>query len=216
MMTTTGMQYARASAAAIAAVMALSPTYAAPPKPVVDLSASPALKDDASAPKQQAAKPKPTVMGIDERTLEYGGGAVALLALGAIAMGLRSRKRRREDEAAWQYDEEPAPEARADEPLVLSDRKVAEEQPPIVAPDVSAFAWGGEQRREAAGSDCEDLDSWIDRAKCGPTPDNPSQSLKKRMKRAAFFEKRDREVAAGEAAPVDPDAGLPESLEETA
>jgi hypothetical protein len=36
------------------------------------------------------------------------------------------------------------------------------------------------------------------------------------MKRAAFFEKREREVAAGEAAPVDPDAGLPESLDETA
>jgi hypothetical protein len=48
----------------------------------------------------------------------------------------------------------------------------------------------------------------------GPTPDNPSLSLKKRLKRAAFFDKRDREVAAGEAAPVDADAGLPDQMVE--
>ncbi len=36
-------------------------------------------------------------------------------------------------------------------------------------------------------------------------------SLKKRLKRAAFFDKRDREVADGEAEPVDSDAGLPEA-----
>ena len=50
----------------------------------------------------------------------------------------------------------------------------------------------------------------------GPTPDNPSLSLKKRLQRAAFFDKRDREVAAGQAEPVDPDAGLPEAMTEDA
>jgi len=54
----------------------------------------------------------------------------------------------------------------------------------------------------------------VDRAMRGPTPDNPSLSLKKRLQRAAFFDKREREVAAGEAEPVDPDAGLPEALTE--
>jgi len=56
----------------------------------------------------------------------------------------------------------------------------------------------------------------VDRAMRGPTPDNPSLSLKKRLQRAAFFDKRDREVAAGEAEPVDPDAGLPEAMTEDA
>ena len=42
-------------------------------------------------------------------------------------------------------------------------------------------------------------------------PDNPSLSLKTRLKRAAFFDKREREVEAGEAEPVDPEAGLPEA-----
>ena len=48
----------------------------------------------------------------------------------------------------------------------------------------------------------------------GPTPENPSLSLKKRLKRAAFFDQREREVAAGEAEPVEPDAGLPEQMVE--
>lgn len=55
-------------------------------------------------------------------------------------------------------------------------------------------------------------ESHVERARRGPTPDNPSLSLKKRLKRAAFFDQRDREVAEGKAAPVDPDAGLPDAM----
>lgn len=64
------------------------------------------------------------------------------------------------------------------------------------------------QSNERAGS----KESHVERAMRGPTPDNPSLSLKKRLKRAAFFDKRDREVAEGKAAPVDADAGLPEAM----
>jgi hypothetical protein len=55
-------------------------------------------------------------------------------------------------------------------------------------------------------------ESHVDRAMLGPTPDNPSLSLEKRLKRARFFDQRDRQVAAGEAKPVDTEAGLPEQL----
>jgi hypothetical protein len=65
----------------------------------------------------------------------------------------------------------------------------------------------------AAGSS-ENAESHVDRAMLGPTPDNPSLSLKKRLKRAAFFDQRDREVAAGRAVPVETDAGLPEQMVE--
>ena len=57
-------------------------------------------------------------------------------------------------------------------------------------------------------------ESHVDRAMRGPTPDNPSQSLKTRLKRAAFFDKREREVAAGRAEPVDATAGLPDAVAE--
>ena len=60
----------------------------------------------------------------------------------------------------------------------------------------------------------EPKQSHVDRAMLGPTPDNPSLSLKKRLKRAAFFDQREREVAAGEAVAVDADAGLPEQMVE--
>ena len=57
-------------------------------------------------------------------------------------------------------------------------------------------------------------ESHVDRAMLGPTPDNPSLSLKKRLKRAAFFDQRDRQVAEGKAEPLDTDAGLPEQMVE--
>ena len=59
-------------------------------------------------------------------------------------------------------------------------------------------------------------ESHVDRAMRGPTPDNPSLSLKTRLKRAAFFDKRDREVAEGKAEPVDATAGLPDAVAEEA
>jgi hypothetical protein len=65
---------------------------------------------------------------------------------------------------------------------------------------------------DAMNPDSGSDESHMDRAMLGPTPDNPSASLKKRLKRAAFFDQRDREVAAGEAENVDMDAGLPEQM----
>ncbi|MEO5953222.1 MAG: hypothetical protein ABIQ44_12220 [Chloroflexia bacterium] len=57
-------------------------------------------------------------------------------------------------------------------------------------------------------------ESHVDRAMLGPTPDNPSLSLDKRLKRARFFDQRERQVAAGEAEPVESDAGLPDQMVE--
>ena len=52
----------------------------------------------------------------------------------------------------------------------------------------------------------------IERALRGPTPDNPFLSLKKRLKRAAFFEQRERQIRQGIGARVSPMAGLPRRL----
>jgi hypothetical protein len=67
-----------------------------------------------------------------------------------------------------------------------------------------------EKPQAASGSE----ESHVDRAMLGPTPDNPSLSLDKRLKRARFFDQRGRQVAAGEAEPVESDAGLPDQLVE--
>lgn len=65
----------------------------------------------------------------------------------------------------------------------------------------------------ASPSACHDPapGSHVEAACEGPTADNPSLSIKKRLKRAQFFDQREMLVAAGEAVPVESDAGLPEA-----
>jgi hypothetical protein len=147
-----------------------------------------------------------------------GGAVVALLILAIAAIAMARSRRRRREEQEWAdaqtmayepFEAEPAPE-----PVVH------EEQPAIVAP--SAFAWGNEQPAEqpslttepTADDDRLPGESWIERAYRGPSPANPSVSLKARLKRAAFFDKREREAAAGTAEAVDPSAGLPDAMVE--
>ena len=87
----------------------------------------------------------------------------------------------------------------------------------MIAP--SAFTWGSrpdasEQAERDSDDDRLPGESWVERAYRGPSANNPSVSLKNRLRRAAFFDKRERDVAAGIAEPVDPDAGLPDAMSE--
>ena len=204
--TTTTRTVARAAPLAPAAPAApATATQPAPSQsavtPVVDVNAKPA-----TAP---AAKPAKA----DETLPILGGIALVLLALGAV-MALMARRRRGRDEETWVYDE-PVAEA---EPVAAAEPEpvIHEEQPAIVAP--SAFAWGeqnnGQPRADQTVGDDDRMpgETWIQRAYRGPTPNNPSVSLKARLKRAAFFDKRERDVAAGKAEPVEMGAGLPESM----
>jgi hypothetical protein len=148
----------------------------------------------------------------NETALELGGGALALIALGAGAYALSRRRRRHEEEVV--YEDSYEPEAMAETKPVPAHDPVFAEQPAIVAP--SAFAWGNDQQPcddpADDGSDRCPGESWVERAYRGPSPANPSVSLRARLKRAAFFDKREREVAAGHAEPVETDAGLPEAM----
>jgi hypothetical protein len=172
-----------------------------------------------------AARPQPrqTPLWRNDTALEIGGGALALLALGGAAFAV-SRRRRHAEEEEWYGDEaieqheEPVAEAVAEEPVAHADTAWARHEPEVMAaPAASAFAWGNEQRSaEAAddGSDRRPGETWVERAYRGPSPANPSASLKHRLRRAAFFDKRERDVAAGKAEPVDTDAGLPDAATE--
>jgi hypothetical protein len=154
----------------------------------------------------------------NETAMELGGGALALIALGAGAYAI-ARRRRRHQEDELVYDERYQPETMAEataEPTPVHD-PVFEEQPAIVAP--SAFTWGNDQKQRCDdptddGSDRCPGESWVERAYRGPSPANPSVSLRARLKRAAFFDKRERDVAAGTAEPVETDAGLPDAMVE--
>jgi hypothetical protein len=153
--------------------------------------------------------------------LPIAGGALALLALGGTAYAVSRRRRRENQRVDEEWVDEPAI---AQEPAITAPAEaeprhdpIFGEQPAIIAP--SAFAWGGTAPAEPqARSDADDDrlpgETWVERAYRGPSANNPSVSLKNRLRRAAFFDKRERDVAAGIAEPVDPDAGLPDALAE--
>ena len=214
-----------------AAVPAAAAPAAAPAQVVVPPATQSAVKPIVDTP-APAAKPAPNATaklssGMDQTTaMELGGGALALIALGAGAWAL-SRRRRDEDEVIYEDTFEPEAEvvqepemAAAAEPepmLETAPRHDAIQRSNIVAPAASAFSWGKPDpatQPEDDGSDRNPGETWVERAYRGPSPANPSVSLKNRLRRAAFFDKREREVAAGTAEPVDTDAGLPDAMVE--
>lgn len=140
-----------------------------------------------------------------------GGGALALLALGGAAFAMRRRRRHDDALAAEDYAlEEQVAEDPVPEPVPVATvprHDPAESWTPAMAP--APFAPTAARRDDAARRAGE---TWVERAHRGPTPDNPSLSLRKRLKRAAFFDARERQVAEGRAEPVAMDAGLPDNL----
>ena len=128
---------------------------------------------------------------------------LALLALIGLAVVMRRRKLRREEEVADAYEVEPAFEGPAPVDPLFAKQASA----PLAAPAaaVAEPALAGPCADAAPGSHVE--------AACeGPTEDNPSLSIKKRLKRAQFFDQREQLAAAGMAVPVEADAGLPDAL----
>lgn len=152
------------------------------------------------------------------------GGGLALLALGGTAAALIGRRRRRREQEwadAQTMAYEPFETAAAPKPQRRPEPPMHQEQPAVVEP--SAFAWGNRAQAEEkapAGQPMAGPDgrrpgeTWVEAAYRGPTPGNPSASLRHRLKRAAFFDKREREAAAGLSQPVDANAGLPETMVE--
>jgi len=194
------------AAAAAPAVAPAAPAPTSATTPIVDVTSKPAATP---APAQTAAA-KPTGP-MDSSELMFGGGALALIALAAAAIAM---KRRRRSEEEWVEEEQMEP---ADgEPVAMgTSDPIFAEQPAIVAPEASAFAWDKAHHADQPAADDSDRlpgETWVERAYRGPSANNPSESLKTRLGRAAFFDKREREVAAGIAEPVDPDEGLPEAM----
>jgi len=125
------------------------------------------------------------------------GVGLGLLALIGAAVVLRRRRLRREEELAAADEVDPEYES-AVQPLAAK---------PVSAAAVAESASTGPCADAAPGSHVE--------AACdGPTADNPSLSIKKRLKRAQFFDQREFLAEAGEVAPMASDAGLPESVAE--
>lgn len=157
--------------------------------PVTPVTPQPAAAPAPAAP--LAGEPAPVAAGSDmnaDLPLIAGGAGAALLALLGTGLVLGRRRRRNADDDAMSTN--PAEQPVSDPtPAPMAER--------------SAFAWGNPPQPSTAptqplpvGFNTSRYGRHVQAAYRGPTPDNPSLSLKKRIKRAAFFDLRERQAAA--------------------
>jgi hypothetical protein len=216
---------ARAAAAAPVAAPVTAPaeTVEAAPIPVAAVPAAPppAAPVAAAPPAQDASILSNDLLPI------AGAAGLGLLGLAGLGVALRRRKRRKEEEefaAADQY--EPALEAPAQPDPIFAETPPAADpapadplfaEPAFVAAAAPAVASAPAAASGSAGSPSDCIEaapgSHVEAACDGPSADNPSLSIKKRLKRAHFFDQREQLAAAGMAVPVAADAGLPDAVE---
>jgi hypothetical protein len=210
--TATRTASSRPAASHPAARTAPARTATAAPKAAPEAAPAPVPAETATAapPPPPAAAPiatPPAERGIDmNQTLPLvGAGAVGLLALAGAGLALRRRKRRREEELAdEQWDEwmadEPAPAMAEPEPVIVSEPP---REPALATAAAATTAAAVAPRHDAVdenapvtdlpeGFDISRFGPHVQAAYRGPTPDNPSLSLKYRLRKAAALDQRER------------------------
>lgn len=152
----------------------------------------PAPTASPAAPATGTASAQSTHIVADETLPIAAAVGVGLIALGGAGFALsRGRRRKVEDEPVLQPAREPARPAAKAVPV--------EPAPSRVAATPAAMAATGPDKLPN-GFDLSRFGRHTRAAYLGPTPDNPSYSLKHRLKRASFFDQREREAAASGAA----------------
>ena len=145
-------------------------------------------------------------------TLPLAGAAgLGIIALAGAGLAMRRRRRRADEVIANEpsIDDGSAALPTID-PVTAATRAPATERP--------AFAWAPPAATTPtllpASIAADSIGHHVRAAYEGPSPNNPSLVLKKRLKRAAFFDLRDRQAAAGEAMPTVA-SGLPKAVAPT-
>ena len=178
--TQNAMRNAAPAAPAAPAVVQAEPIAPAPVVPLAEtpvIEPAPVITDTAPLP----VEPVAAEGGSDLLPIAGGAAGLLLLAGGAYAL---SRRRRDAD------DEEYAPETWEQDHVAYAEPVAApdpiwREPTPVAAPAMAAAAL-------PAGMDLSRYGRHVQAAYAGPTEDNPSLSLKRRLKRAAFFDQRER------------------------
>ena len=128
-----------------------------------------------------------------------GAAGLGLFALAGAGVAMRRRRRRREDEefeanqqllAEGEAEPDPQPSTVAPEPAFARMPTPVHDPVQIAAPATAL----------PAGFDLSRFGRHVQAAYRGPTPDNPSLSLKNRLRRASFFDQQERRDA-GKAKP---------------
>ena len=178
------------------------------PEPAAPVADAPVEAPIAAAPAAPIAEPVPAPAPVAEPAAQdlladdalpiAGAAGLGLLALAGAGLAMRRRRRRDQEEFAdrqWALDH-----AEAD-----ADPAITEPEPVVVAAE-PAFARGPAPTHDPipldapvtalpAGFDLSRYGRHVQAAYRGPTPDNPSLSLKNRLRRASFFDQQERREA---------------------
>lgn len=197
---------ARSSAAPVRSPSTARQAEAPAPAPAAtaDTPAEAPLASAPAAPIAEPVAPPTPVAGPAEQNLMAddalpiaGAAGLGLIALGGAGLVMRRRKRRREEEEfaerQWALDHADAEPAMAQpEPIA-----VAAEPAFVRAPAPMHDPVGSDAPATALpkGFDLSRFGRHVQAAYRGPTPDNPSLSLKNRLRRASFFDQQERRAA---------------------
>ena len=198
-----------APAASPAAAPVAAPAEAPMATPVESTLPEPVAADPFAEP--PVAAPEPADTTISDDVLPIAGAAgLGILALAGAGMALRRRKRRREEEAEWEVTEAEAEPVYAQEPApVVRPAPVMQPEPVFArqpAPMHDRVPTDAPVTALPAGFDISRFGRHVQAAYRGPTPDNPSLSLKNRLRRAAFFDQQERRTGATAPEPVTAEA----------
>jgi len=192
---------AASQAAASQPVRSAAPATATPAiePPISEATAEPVMVPPGPVPPAEpvAAEPAPAATNLmaDDALPIAGAAGLGLLALGGIGLAVQRRRRRREEmqhfkanqayldehpEAAMPHNDEPA-FARPARPWIAATSQAA------------AVRTDAPRTKLPDGFDLSRFGPHVRAAYLGPTPDNPSVSLKYRLRRAAAMDQRLRQ-----------------------
>ena len=179
---------ARTAARTVSPVAAKAATPATVSMPIASAETAAPVTTLTSTPVAPAAPARvaetTTTTAPTDQTLPIVGAGAAALALAGAGFALSRRRRRRDEE---QFAEEayiPADERVAES--IMAERVIAPE--PRFAPSPAIVA----TPTLPAAFDARDLSPRIQAAYAGPSEDNPSLSLRKRLKRATALDQMER------------------------
>jgi hypothetical protein len=191
---------AATAAAPAAQTAAPTPPPVEPPPPAAIEPAAPPVTEP--APASDTLNTLPSDLLSDEMLPVTGAVALGLIALAGAAMAMRRRKRRREkEEFEVRQQALDTIETEAEPEPVLELAPAAEVRPEPAIARVPAPIHDPVPDRNAPvtklpnGFDISRFGRHVQAAYRGPTPDNPSLSLKYRVRRAAALDQQERRLA---------------------
>jgi hypothetical protein len=203
---------AKKAAAKPARAAERSATRAAAPAAARVAEAAPAAEAPAPTPAPlAAAEPTPAVepvaptepvnaVSMDEALPVAGGAGALMLALAGVGMAVRRRKRREDEDADLELQHYAENTDAALQPMVAQE-PAPEPAPswsdPVIQPKADPVMPA--RMEPTAVSDDFDTSGFgrhVQAAYAGPTPENPSLSLRKRLKLANELDRRERKMGS--------------------